>query len=240
MTAPRAMVLAAGYGLRLRPLTETTPKPLISVGGRTMLDRALDSLAVSGVTRAVVNVHHLGAQIEQRLAERGRMGLEPATEVSTEAQLLDTGGGIRNALPRLGAAPFLAINADIVWEDGPVPALKRLAASYDATTMDALLLLVTRDRAVGFDGPGDFFRNDDGRLVRRGEKPSAPYVYAGLQMLTPTLFDGAPEGPFSLNRLYDRAAGRGRLFGLVHDGGWYHVGTPEALKDADRILAGAA
>jgi MurNAc alpha-1-phosphate uridylyltransferase len=238
--APRAMVLAAGYGLRLRPLTETTPKPLVPVAGRTMLDRALDSLAASGVDRAVVNVHHLGAQIEQRLAERARMGLKPATDVSPEEQLLDTGGGIRNALRRLGTAPFLAVNADIVWEDGPVPALKRLAAGYDETTMDALLLLVTRELAVGFDGPGDFFRNDDGRLVRRGEKPSAPYVYAGLQMLTPGLFDGAPEGPFSLNRLYDRAATRGRLFGLVHDGAWYHVGTPEALKDADRILAGVA
>jgi len=240
MTAPRAMVLAAGYGLRLRPLTETTPKPLVPVAGRTMLDRALDSLAASGVSHAVVNVHHLGAQIERRLAERARMGLMPGTEVSQEAQLLDTGGGIRNALPRLGAAPFLAVNADIVWEDGPVPALKRLAAAYDEKTMDALLLLVTRERAVGFDGPGDFFRNDDGRLVRRGGKPSAPYVYAGLQMLTPKLFDGAPEGSFSLNRLYDRAAASGRLFGIIHDGAWYHVGTPEALKDADRILAGAA
>lgn len=239
-TALRAMVLAAGYGLRLRPLTETTPKPLVAVAGRTMLDRALDSLAASGVIHAVVNVHHLGAQIEARLTERARMGLEPTTDVSPEAQLLDTGGGIKNALPRLGTAPFLAVNADIVWEDGPSPALKRLAAAYDETTMDALLLLVTRKCAVGFDGPGDFFRGDDGRLVRRGEKPSAPYVYAGLQMLTPKLFDGAPDGAFSLNRLYDRAVARGRLFGLVHDGAWYHVGTPEALKDADRLLAGAA
>lgn len=240
MSAPRAMVLAAGYGLRLRPLTETTPKPLVPVAGRTMLDRALDSLAASGVAEAVVNVHHLGAQIERRLAERARMGLMPATDVSVEAELLDTGGGIRNALPRLGAAPFLAVNADIVWEDGPVPALKRLVSAYDERTMDALLLLVSRERAVGFDGPGDFFRNDDGRLVRRGDRPSAPYVYAGLQMLTPKLFDGAPDGPFSLNRLYDRSAASGRLFGIVHDGAWYHVGTPEALKDADRILAGVA
>jgi MurNAc alpha-1-phosphate uridylyltransferase len=204
-----------------------------------MLDRALDALAASGVDQAIVNVHHLGAQIEARLAERARMGLRPATEVSSEAQLLDTGGGIAHALPRLGTAPFLAVNADIVWEDGRVPALRRLAAAYDETNMDALLLLVAREGAVGFDGPGDFFL-DDGRLTRRGERPSAPYVYAGLQMLTPKLFDGAPEGPFSLNRLYDRAAARGRLFGLVHDGAWYHVGTPEALKEADRILAGAA
>jgi MurNAc alpha-1-phosphate uridylyltransferase len=240
MTAPRAMVLAAGYGLRLRPLTATTPKPLVPVAGRTMLDRALDALAASGVDQAIVNVHHLGAQIEARLAERARMGLLPVTEVSSETQLLDTGGGIANALPRLGSAPFLAVNADIVWEDGRVPALRRLAAAYDETKMDALLLLVASEGAIGFDGPGDFFLDEDGRLVRRGERTSAPYVYAGLQMLTPTLFHGAPEGPFSLNRLYDRAAARGRLFGLVHDGAWYHVGTPEALKEADRILAGAA
>jgi N-acetyl-alpha-D-muramate 1-phosphate uridylyltransferase len=235
---PRAMVLAAGYGLRLRPLTETTPKPLVPVAGRTMLDRALDSLAESGVARAIVNVHHLADQIERRLAERAGSGRRPTTEISVEARLLDTGGGIRNALPRLGTAPFLAVNADIIWEDGAVPALTRLAAAYDETRMDALLLLIARERAVGFDGPGDFFRTDDGRLVRRGDEPNAPYVYAGLQMLTPALFDGAPEGPFSLNRLYDRAVARGRLFGLIHDGAWYHVGTPEALRDADRILSG--
>ncbi len=238
MTVPqRAMVLAAGFGLRLRPITETTPKPLVTVAGRTMLDRALDALAVSGVAHAVVNVHHLGTQIEARLAERALEGLVPTTEISIEEMLLDTGGGINNALPRLGSAPFLAVNADIVWDDGPVPALKRLSAAFDPAAMDALLLLVTRDRAIGFDGPGDFFLNEDGRLVRRGERPSAPYVYAGLQMVTPALFDGAPDGAFSLNRLYDKAVARGRLFGLVHDGAWYHVGTPEALKDADRILA---
>jgi MurNAc alpha-1-phosphate uridylyltransferase len=235
----RAMVLAAGFGLRLRPITETTPKPLVAVAGRTMLDRALDALAVAGVAHAVVNVHHLGTQIEARLAERAQQGLTPATEISVEDTLLDTGGGINNALPRLGTAPFLAVNADIVWDDGPVPALKRLAAAFDPATMDALLLLVTRERAIGFDGPGDFFLNEDRRLVRRGERPSAPYVYAGLQMVAPALFDGAPKGAFSLNRLYDTAVARGRLFGLVHDGGWYHVGTPEALKDADRILATA-
>jgi N-acetyl-alpha-D-muramate 1-phosphate uridylyltransferase len=235
--APRAMVLAAGYGLRLRPITETTPKPMVPVAGRTMLDRALDSLVASGVTSAVVNVHYLGEQIVARLAERTKQGLAPATEVSTESVLLDTGGGIGYALSRLGAAPFLAVNADIVWEDGPVPALKRLATAYDPSAMDALLLLVRRESAVGFDGPGDFYLEADGRLVRRGERPSAPYVYAGLQMLTPKLFDGAPQGPFSLNRLYDKALAKRRLFGLVHDSGWYHVGTPEALSEADRILA---
>jgi MurNAc alpha-1-phosphate uridylyltransferase len=231
------MVLAAGYGLRLRPITEKTPKPLVAVAGRTMLDRALDSLVASGVYSAVVNVHYLGEQIVARLTERAKQGLAPATEVSTESTLLDTGGGINYALSRLGAAPFLACNADIVWEDGPVPALKRLATAYDPATMDALLLLVRRESAVGFDGPGDFYLEADGHLIRRGDRPSAPYVYAGLQMLTPKLFGGAPDGAFSLNRLYDKALAKGRLFGLVHDSGWYHVGTPEALDEADRILA---
>jgi MurNAc alpha-1-phosphate uridylyltransferase len=185
----------------------------------------------------VVNVHYLGEQIVARLAERTRQGIAPVTEISTESELLDTGGGIKHALSRLGATPFLAVNADIVWEDGPVPALKRLAGAYDPMKMDALLLLVRRESAVGFDGPGDFYLEVDGRLVRRGERVSAPYVYAGLQMLTPSLFDGAPDGAFSLNRLYDKALTRGRLFGLVHDSAWYHVGTPEALTEADRILS---
>lgn len=237
MSARCAMVLAAGYGLRLRPITDTTPKPLVPVAGRTMLDRALDALAVAGVMEAVVNVHYLAAKIEAHLAARAKAGRAPRTDVSPERTLLDTGGGIRNALPRLGSAPFLAVNADIVWEDGPVPALKRLTESFDPSLMDALLLMVARERAVGFDGPGDFYMEKDGRLVRRGERPTAPYVYAGLQMLSPLLFDGASEGPFSLNRLYDRAAGGGRLFGIVHDGAWYHVGTPEALREADRLLA---
>lgn len=239
MNAPHAMVLAAGYGLRLRPITATTPKPLVKVAGRTMLDRALDALSVAGVAEAVVNVHHLSAQIESHLAARAQHGRRPATTISYEPELLDTGGGIVNALPRLGPAPFLAVNADIVWEDGSVPALRRLAEAFDPARMDALLLTVARNRAVGFDGPGDFFMEESGNLVRRGERATAPYVYAGLQMLIPALFAGAPAGPFSLNRLYDRAAKRGRLFGIVHDGAWYHVGTPEALRDADRLLAAA-
>jgi MurNAc alpha-1-phosphate uridylyltransferase len=230
------MVLAAGYGLRLRPITETVPKPLVTVAGRTMLDRALDALAEAGVAEAVVNVHYLGHKIEEHLRLRSAAGRGPATDVSPERRLLDTGGGIKNALARLGSQPFLAVNADIVWEDGAVPALRRLAAGFDPLRMDALLLMVPRGRAVGFDGPGDFFMEAGGRLVRRGERATAPYVYAGLQMLAPALFANAPEGPFSLNRLYDRAAGSGRLFGIEHDGAWYHVGTPDALKETDRLL----
>jgi MurNAc alpha-1-phosphate uridylyltransferase len=237
MTAPRrAMVLAAGFGLRLRPITLTKPKPLVPVGGRTMLDRALDSLAASGVSEAVVNAHYLREQVVQRLAERRASGSLPHTVVSEEEELLDTGGGIKKALPLLGVTPFLAVNADIVWQDGAQSALARLGAAFDPDRMDALLLLVARDRAIGFEGPGDFFLERDGKLKRRGDAATAPYVYAGLQVLAPHVFDGAPDGPFSLNRIYDRVIASGRLFGLLHDGAWYHVGTPEALDEADRLL----
>jgi MurNAc alpha-1-phosphate uridylyltransferase len=237
MTMPRrAMVLAAGFGLRLRPITLTKPKPLVAVGGRMMLDRALDSLAASGVVEAVVNAHYLREQVVARLAERRAADRAPHTVASEEEELLDTGGGIKKALPLLGSAPFLAVNADIVWQDGASPALERLGTAFDPRRMDALLLLVARDRAVGFEGPGDFFLAGDGRLVRRGDAATAPYVYAGLQVLAPHVFDGAPDGPFSLNRIYDRAIAAGRLFGLAHDGAWYHVGTPEALDEADRLL----
>jgi MurNAc alpha-1-phosphate uridylyltransferase len=231
------MVLAAGYGLRLRPITLSTPKPLVAVGGRTMLDRALDALAAVGVEEAVVNAHYLREQVAARLTERRRGGAPPHTVISEETELLDTGGGIKKALPLLGAAPFLAINADIVWQDGAVPALGRLAEAFDPQRMDALLLLVTRERAIGFDGPGDFFIDGEGLLARRGGATTAPYVYAGLQMVGPTVFDDTPDGAFSLNRVYDRSVASGRLFGLVHDGAWYHVGTPDALDEADRLLA---
>lgn len=232
----RAMVLAAGFGLRLRPITLTKPKPLVAVGGRTMLDRALDSLAASGVSDAVVNAHYLREQVVARCAERRAAGKVPNTVVSEEEVLLDTGGGIKNALPLLGSSPFLAVNADIVWQDGTMPALDRLGATFDPNRMDAVLLLVARDRAIGFEGPGDFFLEEGGRLKRRADAATAPYVYAGVQVLAPHVFDGTPEGPFSLNRIYDRAIAAGRLFGLAHDGAWYHVGTPEALDEADRLL----
>jgi MurNAc alpha-1-phosphate uridylyltransferase len=237
MTMPRrAMVLAAGYGLRLRPITLSKPKPLVAVGGRTMLDRALDSLAAAGVAEAVVNAHYLREHVVAALAERSAAGRPPRTVVSEEEELLDTGGGIKKALPLLGGAPFLAVNADIVWQDGASPALERLGNGYDESRMDALLLLVARERAIGFEGPGDFFLDGVGRLARRGDAATAPYVYAGLQVLSADAFDDTPEGPFSLNRVYDRAVAAGRLFGLVHDGAWYHVGTPEALDEADRLL----
>lgn len=230
------MVLAAGLGLRLRPITLTTPKPLVMVGGITMLDRVLDRLAEHGVALAVVNTHHLGDQIARHVAARAR----PRIALSHEAVLLDTGGGVKKALTLLGDAPFFIANSDLLWTDGRVPALQRLAEAWDDARMDTLLLLQPTERAYGYDGAGDFFMNADGTLRRRVSEPSAPYLFAGVQLVHPRLFADAPDGKFSLNLLFDRAAAVGRLYGLAHQGGWYHVGTPESLKGVEAALAAAA
>lgn len=230
------MVLAAGLGTRMRPITHHTPKPLVSVGGRTMLDRALDAMAAAGVSRAVVNVHHLPERIRSHLAARTAA---PPTVVSDEtAALLETGGGIRKALPLLGPDPFFAANADIIWTDGPVPALARLATAWDPARMDALLLLARREAAHGYDGQGDFRLDADGRIPgRRGSAESAPYIFAGVQILKPEVFAGTPEGAWSLNLVFDRLLAEGRLFGLVHDGAWYHVGTPGDIAPTEALMA---
>lgn len=228
------MVLAAGLGLRMRPLTDTTPKPLIQAGGRSMLDRALDRLDAFGIEQVVVNSHYLGEQIIAHLAGRG----SPKTVLSPEQTLLETGGGVANALPLLGDDPFMVINADIVWLDGPIPALDRLANIWDDGAMDALLLMQRTVTAYGYTGRGDYYMDPYGGLRRRDPRDVSPYVFTGLQILHPRLFAGAPDGPFSLNLLYDRAEHAHRLFGLVHDGEWFHVGTPDALKVADDRLLG--
>jgi MurNAc alpha-1-phosphate uridylyltransferase len=232
----RAMVLAAGRGVRLRPLTDHMPKPLVPVGGVAMLDRALDALARAGVREAVVNVHHLALQIEARLATRA----QPSIRISREDTLLETGGGIAKVIAHFGVEPFFAANADIIWLDGATPALTRLAQAWDAARMDALLLVQPVGQAVGYDGMGDFSLAPDGQLARRGDAATAPLVFAGVQILHPRLFDDAPTGAFSLNVLYDRARATGRLFGLAHDGGWLHVGTMEGLAAAERALASGA
>ena len=228
-----AMVLAAGKGLRLRPLTLSRPKPLVEVSGQAMLDGVLDRLAEAGVAEAVVNAHHLGHMIEGHL--RGRV--RPRIHISREETLLETGGGVRKALPLLGKEPFFVVNGDVVWRDGKAPALRRLADAWDPEVMDALLLLQSTASAVGYEGPGDFVMDQLGRLRRRKEGEIVPFLFAGLQILAPGLFDGAPDGPFSLNRIYDRALGGGRLYGLRHDGTWYHVGTPEDLERVEAALA---
>jgi MurNAc alpha-1-phosphate uridylyltransferase len=228
----RAMVLAAGLGLRMRPITEKLPKPLIEVAGRTLLDRALDRLAESGVEDAVVNVHYLGAAIERHLRRRTK----PAIRISREEELLETGGGVRHALGHLGQAPFFVVNSDVAWLDGPRSALRRLADAWDDARMDALLLVNPVARTSDYDGSGDFFLSPAGKLRRRKRGEIAPFLFTGVQILHPRLFAGTEPKRFSLNLLYDRAEEGGRLHGLVHDGLWYHIGSPSGLAIANREL----
>ncbi|WP_353181522.1 nucleotidyltransferase family protein [Bosea sp. (in: a-proteobacteria)] len=232
----RAMVLAAGLGQRMRPITDTLPKPLVKIAGRTMLDHMLDRLAEAGVEQAVVNVHHLAGQVEAHLA--GRLG--PQVTVSDErGELLETGGGVKKALPLLGATPFFHTNSDALWRETGRPALPAMLRAWDPERMDILLLLADMDTSLGFDGAGDFFRDMDGRLTRRGAAARAPWAYAGVAILKPELFADTPEGPFSLNLLFDRAIAKGRLFGEVLEGRWLHVGTPDAIAPAEAALAAA-
>ena len=232
----RAMVLAAGLGKRMRPITDTLPKPLVAIGGKTMLDHALDRLSEAGVEDAVVNVHHLAEKIEAHLAARER----PAITISDErAELLETGGGVKKALPLLGSAPFFHVNSDSLWSESGGSAMAALRQVWQPEAMDMLLLLAERETAIGFDGAGDFFRDERGRLTRRGMVSSAPYVYAGVAILKPDLFADTPDGAFSLNLLFDRAIARERLFGHVLDGQWLHVGTPEAIAPAEAAFAAA-
>jgi MurNAc alpha-1-phosphate uridylyltransferase len=228
----RAMVLAAGLGTRMRPLTETTPKPLLRLHGRSLLDRALDRLEAAGVERVVVNAHWLADQVAEAIARRRA----PACLLQHEEALLETGGGVRRALPHLGPGPFAVVNGDSVWLDGPTPALARLAAAFDPERMDGLLLLVRSAQVEGEVGRGDFLLDPLGAARRPKEREMAPYVFAGVQILIPDLFEDMPEGPFSLNRAYDRAIARGRLFALVHDGVWFHLSTPADLARAEEAM----
>jgi N-acetyl-alpha-D-muramate 1-phosphate uridylyltransferase len=232
-----AMVLAAGLGKRMRPITNTIPKPLVRIGGRTMLDQALDRLAEAGIETAVVNVHHQADLIEKHLATRTK----PRIAISDErAELLETGGGIVQALPLLGSAPFLVLNSDSLWIEGPQSNLVRMLGSWKPRQMDILLLLAASATSFGYEGFGDFAMDSNGRLRRRREREVTPFVYAGVAIVKAELFVGAPTGAFSLNRLFDRAIEAGRLFGLRLDGQWLHVGTPASIKAAEaRITASA-
>ena len=229
----RAMVLAAGFGTRLRPLTDTVPKPMVKVAGKAMIDTVIDRLAAIGVGEIVVNTHHLAEVIESHLKARQ----QPRIVFSREQDILETGGGIKKALPLLGDRPFYVVNGKIIWLNGKVDALIRLAESWDAAHMDGLLLLQPTVGAVGYNGPGDFHIDQLGRIRRRREWEVAPFVYAGIQILHPRLFEGAPEGAFSLNVLYDRAIETERLYGLRHDGDWFHVSTPQQLAEVEARIA---
>lgn len=228
----KAMVLAAGRGKRMRELTADRPKPLVEIRGRAMIDLVLDRLGEAGVALTVVNHSYLGAQIVAHLEDRDA----PKVVFSPEPEALETGGGVLKALGQFGEAVFFVINGDVVWLDGRSPALGRLAAAWDDDRMDILLLLHPTAFALGYDGPGDFLMRPDGQLRRRLEREVAPFVYAGVQLLHPRVFADCPEGAFSLNLLYDRAIEAGRLWGLRHDGEWFHIGTPEALQEAEAAL----
>ncbi|MGC2854566.1 nucleotidyltransferase family protein [Novispirillum sp. DQ9] len=233
----KAMVLAAGLGLRMRPITTHTPKPLVAVAGRTMLDRVLDHLAAAGVEEAVVNLHHLPDVLRAHLAARSE---GPRVTLSDETDaLLETGGGVKRALPLLGDAPFFVVNADIVWLNGARPALARLAEAWDPARMDALLLFKRTADAHGYDGAGDFFLDPDGVPTRRGEKQVAPHIFAGVQILSPQALEDTPEGAWSLNLVFDRLLARGRLRAIAHDGPWFHVGTPDAIAPTEEKIRAA-
>lgn len=235
-TPSRAMVLAAGLGVRMRPLTEHVPKPLISVAGRTLLDWVLDRCEAAGIDTVVVNTHHFADQIERHLAARRR----PRIVLAHEPELLETGGGVAKALPRLLPGPFYVINSDALWLDGSRDTLLRMTEVWDDARMEALLLLQKTGEVVGYEGAGDFHRAPDGRLDRRKQGERAPYVYIGVQLLSARLFEGIKVEKFSLNRLYDRAIALGRLYGLVHDGASFHVGAPESVALAEHALAASA
>ncbi|MBB6308059.1 nucleotidyltransferase family protein [Xanthobacter tagetidis] len=229
-----AMVLAAGLGTRMRPLTDTVPKPLLKVAGRALLDRVLDRVAEAGIGTAIVNVHHHADLMEAHLA--ARQG-PPRIVVSDERDaLLETGGGVVRALPRIGDRPFLSINSDTIWIEGLKPNIPRLAETFDPARMDALLLVAASALSIGYDGLGDFTMDTDGRLTRRGERMVSPFVYAGAAVLAPKLFEGLAEERFSLNRVFDAAAAAGRLCGIRLEGIWMHVGTPDAIALAEEAI----
>ena len=232
--APKvAMVFAASLGTRMRPLTAARPKPLIEVAGRALIDHCLDRFADNGVETAVVNVHYLADQIEAHLAGRMR----PNIVISDERdRLLDQGGGIRRARAHLGEAPFYVCNTDAFWVEGPRSNLARLARKFDPAKMDAMLLVASSASAVGVDWPGDFEMEPDGRLLRRDSRKVAPFVYTGVGILKPELFDGVAEDVFRLAPFFWRAAAQGRLYGLRLDGLWLHVGRPETIPEAEAAI----
>jgi N-acetyl-alpha-D-muramate 1-phosphate uridylyltransferase len=229
-----AMIMAAGLGKRMRPLTATKPKPLIHVGGKALLDHVLEKLRTAGVRKVVVNVHYLADALEAHLATRAH-GLEVV--ISDERGLLmETGGGLVKAEPLIDCDPFLALNSDNLWIDGPADTIKLLASQWDGDKMDALLLLVPQARALGHKGMGDFHMERSGRIRRRERSRVAPFVFTGIQMISKRLLRDAPGGPFSTNLLWDRAIEEGRAFGAVHQGLWFDVGTPQSIPLTEAAL----
>lgn len=236
MKVDSAMIMAAGLGTRMRPLTENKPKPLVEVAGKTLLDHVLDKARDAGISNVVVNVHYLPEQVEAHLAMHAS---DLGVTISDERDLLmETGGGLVKAECLIAAEPFYCLNSDAIWtEAAEQKGLKRLAQAWDGDRMDGLLLIVPRERAFQHPGKGDFSIDADNRLVRRGQRESAPYVYTGNQLISHRLLQGAPSGPFSTNILWDRAIAAGRLFGLVHEGDWFDIGSPQAIAPTEAALA---
>lgn len=232
LASDTAMVMAAGLGKRMRPLTATTPKPLVRVAGKPLVDHALDNLARSGIARAVVNVHYLADALEAHVSARAA----PKVVISDErAHMLETGGGLIKAQDHL-PDPFFCLNADNIWLDGPRDAFRELSARWNPEEMDALLLVVSHVRAANFDGPGDFHMDPVGRLKRRTPGRIAPFIYTGIQLVSKRLLRDAPEGAFSTNILWNRAIAEGRLFGVAFTGLWFEVGTPQAIAPTEDAL----
>jgi len=234
MVPDTAFVLAAGLGKRMRPLTATRPKPLVEVAGKALIDHVLDHLRAAGVFKIVVNVHYLGDALEAHLKARAK---DFDVKISDERkQLMETGGGLIQAEPMIGADPFLVVNSDNYWIDGPADTLHLLASLWRDADMDALLRLVPQARAGNHGGQGDFHMRADGRLVRRETGKVAPFVFTGIQIISKRMLRDAPDGPFSTNILWDRAIAEGRCFGAVHQGLWFDVGNPAAIKATERAL----
>lgn len=230
-----AMVLAAGYGKRMRPLTDTMPKPLVPLAGRPLLDHVLDRLAVAGIARAIVNVHYLPEQIEAHVARRTL----PQILISDErAQILDTGGAVQKALPHLGDAPFFVHNSDSVWIERNGSTLRQMMDAWNNETMDAMLLLAPAATSLGYSGRGDYAVDGEGRPHRRRNGQDAPFVFTGVSINHPRLFHNVPQGAFSILKLWDEAEAAQRLAAIQLDGEWMHVGTPEALAEAGERLNG--
>ena len=231
-----AMIMGAGLGTRMRPLTDDRPKPLVTVGGKTLIDHSIDRLVAAGVTLVVVNLHYKAAMLEAHLAKRHDVEILFSDETE---MLLDTGGGVVKAMPHFGDQSFFVLNSDSIWIENSTPVLSAMLAAWDETRMDGLLLLADMKTALGYEGTGDFALKPDGHLIRARDAAGgdAVYAYPGVQIAGPRLFADAPQGAFSTNIMWDRAIAQSRLSGTVMDGAWIHVGTPEARDEAEAILA---
>ena len=233
--ANKAMILAAGLGRRLQPITINTPKPLVNVAGKPIIGYAIDHFVKAGLERLVVNVHYLADQVISYLEERNDIEIIVSDETN---QILDTGGGIKKALPFLGNNPFFTCNSDIIWHDKYEEALMSLLSAWQNNDMDALLLLKSTESAFGYKGKGDFFMESNGRVRRKNAEESAPFVFAGLQLIKPNIFEEYIEEPFSLNKIFDKLLSSGRLFGFVYNGNWLHIGDIDGLKVAENYFSG--